>query len=111
MTKHPPRSPYSRFRALANLHKNLLQVAWTIRADTPTQISFWSFRNDSGIKGQGRIAMASVCRFADRLGVQIRLNTQIPKLYPYYEAFGFKHTNTEPTNPDLRWYIREPVAS
>ena len=71
----------------------------------PGAIYFHSFGNKSGIKGQGAKALSQICRMADKTAVALVLNCYEPKLFPYYESFGFQ---SQPSQSRLSRFERNP---
>mgnify|MGYP001574710610 CR=1 FL=1 len=78
-----------RFRKLRDRHATQLRVTWDAWAQDRQCLYFHSFINQGGIKGNGAKALSAVCILADKLNIYIRCDCIVPKLFPYYERFGF----------------------
>jgi hypothetical protein len=84
-----------RFIDLGLDHWDDLLVYWCIEFCEDRGWYFYNFRNHSTIKGNGATALRGVCDLADQLGIQISLRCTEPKLFPYYESFGFLQTDSQ----------------
>lgn len=64
-------------------------------------------KSEQYTKGNGRKALAELCKLADFHDQAIELYTQYPELYEYYESFGFKCIKEGDWH--YRRYRREPA--
>lgn len=71
-----------------------------------SSIQFSCFHNNSNEKGRGGIILFMVLRLADHLRVPVLLFTNEPRLYSWYESFGF--TEYKPMIRNRRYYIYYP---
>lgn len=58
--------------------------------------------------GNGRVALQEVCALQDRLGIPLSLACYVPKLFPYYESFGFVRGKPGAFQPDVFPFTRQP---
>lgn len=57
------------------------------------------FYGNRAPKGNGAKVLDKVCEWANKHNVPLRLWTVVPKLVPYYEAFGFVVTRKADDHP------------
>lgn len=97
------------FQKLADDHKDRLGVLYVVTNTGSTdEWTFHSFYNYSGIKGRGAEALREVCELADHHGIELSLWCVRPKLFPYYEAFGFKMRPGR-DDTDVKYFDRTPT--
>jgi hypothetical protein len=92
-------------REMSDRHWRDMRVAWRMDMRKPEDLVFHSFTN-RGAKGNGAIALRELCEFADRHGIRFALWCISPKLFPYYESFGFVGRDM---GKDVVWFDREAV--
>lgn len=98
--------------AIAELNEShaKLGVKWTL--DWCPVTESWEFFNFArytslgGVKGNGAIALREVCELADRFDITITLWCVVPKLFPYYERFGFERTGS---TGEVQYFDRAPI--
>jgi hypothetical protein len=93
--------------SMSDRHWRDLRVSWrmSLRCFGETGWTFHSFSN-RGAKGNGAIALRELCEFADRNRIRFTLWCISPKIFPYYESFGFV---VRDMGQDVVWFDREPV--
>jgi hypothetical protein len=76
-------------------------VYWWVSYRGRKEVHFWSFHRHKTMsfdqsaapppegKGMGAACLREVLALADYMGVVVVLGCSVPKLWPYYESFGF----------------------
>lgn len=100
-------APQTAFNRLRRRHLQK-QVYWHTYDMGDGEFMFQSFINKSGVKGLGARCLKAVCALADRLGVTLVLRCIVPKLFPYYESFGFVRDDSRPGYYSWETFKRQP---
>lgn len=106
------------FIALRAIHRMTLRVGWDIWGyNTSRQwefVGFWRMGGHTEPKGKGNgaTALREVCALADTHDITLTLATDIPRLIPYYESFGFQRREISDNglrySTDIACFKREP---
>jgi hypothetical protein len=92
---------------MSDRHWREMRVSWQMGLRKPEGWVFQSFTN-RGAKGNGAIALRELCEFADRHRIRFSLWCVHPKLFPYYESFGFVGRDMA---QDVVWFDRDPAEA
>lgn len=107
-----------RFVKMQKRHWEELGVQWRLNQEGNTEFfHFHSFGRRVGrdwegdsvagpTKGNGRKALAEVCKMADRRKMPLILWTNVAKLVAYYKSFGFVEAHDADSGPGMWTFIR-----